>query len=286
MTKTTIMTRDSIAARQVEWATRKRIALDGAYTVNLGDNIFGGELHPMTGREYEREEGHEMAGDKAHMRALHSSSALAVNVFDYWRRRNRVQDIASCCGAGSDVFRMEFEKTYPIDSVGWTPPHLDVEFDGRSPLAIESKFTETYRRKTKRANADTHLDRYLAQHDLWSGIPRVQTLAKTVVQRSGTTTEFQYLDVPQLIKHILGLNCSYHGRCSLLYLWYRVDSPEADRHEQELERFSSMIGSNIRFRAMTHQDLFDRIKRLPDADPVYVQYMEQRYFPSGTLVEP
>ena len=220
------------------------------------------------------------------MEALHASSALVVNVFDYWRRRNRIQDIAGCCGAGGDVFRVEFEKTYPIDSIGGTPPHLDIEFDGRSPLAIESKFTETYRRKTRRPNADTHLDRYLAHHDIWGGIPRVQVLAKSIVQQSGTKTEFQYLDVPQLIKHILGLNCSYHGRCSLLYLWYRVDSLEAERHEQELERFCSMIGSNIRFRAMTHQDLFDRIKRLPDVDSVYLHYLEQRYFPSGQLQEP
>ena len=221
-----------------------------------------------------------------HMEALHSSSALVVNVFDYWRRRNRIQDIAGCCGAGSDVFGMEFEKTHPIGSVDRTSPHLDVEFDGRSPQAIESKFTETYRRKTRRPNADTHLDQYLAQRDIWGGIPRVQVLAKSIVQQSETKTEFQYLDVPQLIKHILGLNSSYHGRCALLYLWYQVDSLEAERHEQELERFCSMIGSNIRFRAMTHQDLFERIKRVPDVDSAYLQYLERRYFPSGELIGP
>ena len=286
MTKITVLTRDIIAARQVEWATQNGIALDGSYTRSVEDNIFGGELHPRTRTEYERAEGHELEGERAHMEALHSSSALVVNVFDYWRRRNRIQDIAGCCGAGSDVLGMEFEKTHPIDSVDRTSPHLDVEFDGRSPLAIESKFTETYRRKTRRPNADTHLDEYLARPRHMGRHSQGSSPCQEHRPTVGTKTEFQYLDVPQLIKHILGLNSSYHGRCALLYLWYQVDSPEAERHEQELERFCSMIGSNIRFRAMTHQDLFDKIKRVPDVDSAYLQYLERRYFPSGELIAP
>jgi len=29
---------------------------------------------------------------------------------------------------------------------------------------------------------------------------------------------------------------------------------------------------------MTYQELFDRIKRIPNAEPPYLKYLEQRYF--------
>ena len=118
---------DYIVDCQLEWARHENIPLDGHYTLRVEDNIFGDELHPETRKEYERGKGHELEGKRAHMKALHSSSALVVNVFDYWRRRNRIQDIARCCGAEGIVTGMEFERTHPIKGVGRTPPHLDVE---------------------------------------------------------------------------------------------------------------------------------------------------------------
>ncbi len=84
------------------------------------------------------------------MKALHLSSALVVNVFDYWRRQDSIQDIARCCGVEDIAGGMEFEKTHPIKGMDGTLPHLDMEFIGLTTLAIESKFTETYQRKTRR----------------------------------------------------------------------------------------------------------------------------------------
>ena len=272
-------TADRIAAHQLEWATRNGIALVGTYTKRVEDNVFGNDLHPATKSEYERGKGHELKGVRAHMKALHSSSALVVNVFDYWRRQNRIQDVGGCCGAEGVIDGMEFEKTHPIRGLERrTPPHLDVEFGGSIPLAIESKFTETYHRKTRRGNNATHLDVYLEHRDIWNNMPKVKTLAERVVQQSGGRTEWEYLDVPQLIKHALGLNCAYQGQFSLLYLWYSIDSMEARRHKQELDRFCDGIGGEIAFRTMTYQELFNRIKRVPDVDPSYLQYLEQRYF--------
>lgn len=273
-----ILTTNYIASCQLKWATQEKIPLEGYYTKRVEDNIFDNELHPETKKEYERGKGHELEGKRAHMKALHSSSALVVNVFDYWRRQDRIQDIAKCCGAEGIINRMEFEKTHPIEDVNRTPPHLDVEFTGPIPLAIESKFTETYHRKTRRGNKDTHLDVYLEHRDIWNDIPKVKALAESIVQRSGARTDFQYLDVPQLIKHILGLSCSYRGQFSLLYVWYKISSIEAKQHEQELARFSISIKDEISFQTITHQDLFNKIRHLPDVDPVYLKYLERRYF--------
>lgn len=271
---------DYIVDCQLRWATRVNMPVD-AYTRTVKANVFGGELHPDTIKEYARGKGRELEGKRAHMKALYSSSALVVNVFDYWRRQNRIQDIARCCGVEGIVTGMEFEKTLPIKGVKGTPPHLDVEFAGPVRLAIESKFTETYRRTTRRPLEKTRLDIYLRHEAIWDGLPNLKDLARDIVLQSEAKSEFQYLDVPQLIKHILGLKCSYCLGFSLLYLWYKVDSIEATQHEQELTDFSSRIGGEISFRTTTYQELFDQIKRIPDVDSTYIEYLEQRYFTAG-----
>jgi len=271
-------TLDRILDYQLEWSRYDGIFLEGHYTTKVEDNVFGGAPHPETRKEYEKGKAHELEGKRAHMKALHSSSALVVNAFDYWRRRNRIQDIANCCGTRCVVGGMEFEKTHPIKGVGRTPPHLDVEFAGPTPLAIESKFTETYRRTTRRQLEKTKLDIYLEHEDIWGDMAKLRALARDIVQQSGATTEFEYLDVPQLIKHILGLKCSYGRAFSLLYLWYRVDSEEAAQHEQELANLRDRIDDGINFRTMTYQGLFGKIKRIPNVDPAYLEYLQQRYF--------
>lgn len=268
---------NKIAYWQLKWATQANIPLEG-YTKRVEYNVFNNELHTDTKREYEMGKGHELRGGKAHMKALYSSSALVVNVFDYWRRQNRVQDIASCCGAEGNINNIEFEKKHPIKGMDRTPPHLDVQFSGAIPLAVESKFTETYHRKTRRDNKDTHLDVYLQHSDIWEGIPRTKTLAESISRQSRARTDFEYLDVPQLIKHILGLTCSYSSRFSLLYLWYKVNSYEAKQHEKELAIFSTSIKDEISFKTMTYQGLFNRIRHLPAVDSDYLKYLELRYF--------
>ncbi len=260
---------------QLAWAKQQGIAAEGGYTTRVEDNVFGGQLHPDTRSEYERGKGKELEG---HMKALHSSSALVVSVFDYWRHTNRIQDIARCCGATGSVVGMEFEKTHPIRGVTRTPPHLDVEFGGMSPLAVESKYTETYRRKTRRPIANTHLDKYLDCGDIWTGLPKLRAVAEGIVEESGGMTQWEYLDAPQLIKHVLGLNCRYQDEFSLLYLWYRIDSPEATRHERELGDFHATLSGEVRFRTMTYQELFDCIRGVPGVDSGYLSYLEERYF--------
>jgi hypothetical protein len=268
---------DRIVGCQLRWAAHAGIPVE-AYTRTLRGNIFGGQLCQETREEYIRGKGHELEGKRAHMKALYSSSALVVNVFDYWRRENRIQDIARCCGAEGTVTGMSFEKTHPIKGIDGTPPHLDVEFAAAVPLAIESKFTETYRRTTRRPLRKTNLDIYLGHDEIWDSMARLKDLARDIVQQSTGKTEFEYLDVPQLIKHVLGLSCSYGGQFFLLCTWYKINSNEAKQHEQELARFSGKINDEISFQTLTYQDLFNRIRQLPDVDSAYLEYLERRYF--------
>jgi hypothetical protein len=71
-----------IAESQYVWARRHGITVDEAgYVGVLNDNLF----LPLTSdaiREYQAGAGGELDGN---MMAVHSSSALVANVFDYWR---------------------------------------------------------------------------------------------------------------------------------------------------------------------------------------------------------
>jgi hypothetical protein len=74
------------------WARRKNIALQGSagnrgernYTPTIEDNVFGGELLPETEAAFEAGAGGELRHDIPSMQALHSSAALAVNLFQHW----------------------------------------------------------------------------------------------------------------------------------------------------------------------------------------------------------
>jgi hypothetical protein len=68
-------------------------------------------------------------------------------------------------------------------------------------------------------------------------------------------------------------------RIRLIYLWYDVDSPEARRHQQEVEEFSAVLANDgVQFQAMTWQQL---IRRFVDGErelhPSYTGYLERRY---------
>jgi hypothetical protein len=79
-----------IDRRQRFWALRHGIPFDNqGYVVELNDNLFM-PLSPGAIQEYQRGGGGEL---KKKIRALHSSAALVVNTFDYWRRIGKLNPI-------------------------------------------------------------------------------------------------------------------------------------------------------------------------------------------------
>lgn len=87
------------------------------------------------------------------MQALHSSSALDVNIFQYWQKLNHVPLIAAACGLcrrGNKVSeKIVFENKYPIDNRFPVPPNIDVVIYNLNSFkykrfAIECKYSEVY----------------------------------------------------------------------------------------------------------------------------------------------
>jgi len=262
-----------ISNQQRAWANKRGIELnEKGYTPRLNDNLFC-PLSPKSELEFRSGRGDELS--KGKMNALHSSSALVVNVFEYWRDRD-VDFIAQACGASKGATSLHFERTYPT-GLGSIPPHLDVEFYNPlfRPLAVEAKFTESYRRKTKR-----HIKEKYLNSSLWKGLSGCESLVRRIREEEKGTTSFSFLDAPQLLKHILGLTTKFGKRgFELLYLWYDCrPSLEAERHRREIGEFERYISSEVSFQQMAYQELFKSIRDNSEADPQYIGYLADRYF--------
>ena len=121
---------EQIISKQIEWAINKGLKLVGSagdrgrkvYTTKLIDNLFM-PLNEKSRQEIEGGDGGELkskADSPAKMQALHSSSAIGINLFDYWREASDLSLLFSACGllrAGKKlVGEIQFEQKFPIDS--------------------------------------------------------------------------------------------------------------------------------------------------------------------------
>lgn len=281
-----------IIAKQVQWARNNGLDLIGskgdrgrlAYTTKLEDNLFE-SLEPNTQISFERGDGGEIYGNPAKMQALHSSSALSVNVFQYWQRIQQVSVIASACGfcrkenPVSD--KIVFEDKYTIDDdLRRFPkaPNIDVVFYNfdRSTFkifAIECKFSEAYSSRKHNGLKQAYFD--LAQ--AWLDIPNLCDLARKICPNDGN---FNYLHAAQLIKHILGLKRKFgKNGFRLLYLWYDVLGNAGSVHRDEIEAFSTVAKTDgIYFHAMSFQELILLLsKEYRQEHARYIKYFSERY---------
>jgi hypothetical protein len=264
-----------IISQQREWALQRNIPFDDkGYVTDLEANLFL-PLCKDTESDFSKGRGDELgiAGGHGKMKALHSSSALAVNFFEYWRQNSQFHFIAQACGFKGNATGMRFEATHdtPISST----PHLDLEFtsNDNQVLAVESKFTETYRYHTRRKIKDMYL-----KPGVWKGLPGCERLAQQILQDQKAKTSFTFLDAPQLLKHILALANECGDNFELLYLWYYIPSLEAEEHKKEIADFKNRIDDRVRFRDMTYQELFNVIEKNISFNPDYRIYIKERYF--------
>lgn len=264
-----------VKRQQAEWAARRGTTMDPAhalYTAKLADNLFV-PLSAKTRQNFEQGSGDELA---LKMRALHSSSALAVNVFEHWRQRAEFSALTRALGLAQPIVGLRFEEQFKNGLPG-IPPNLDVVLDlaDGSIVAIESKFLEPYS-----AHAHGFKEKYFENPDeLWagSGFANCQALAGRL--QSGETA-FRWLNAEQLLKHIVGLAKSAKKPWSLWYLWYAVPGEATEHHAAEVAELAQIMAADgIGFRSMTYQELFAGLKSEAEVgDAEYVRYLAERYF--------
>ena len=272
-----------LKASQRAWAIRSGRATDNdGYCGCADDNIFQG-LSEGARKDFESGDGTELGkrGERGKIQALHSSSALACNWFDYWRGRDTTP-LARAFGARDAFCGVALEQKFST-RVGGIGPNLDVVLksaDG-TLFAIESKFGEPYSRsKTK-----TYLKpKYFSDgRSLWTeaGLPACQGVADDL--RAGRHG-YRVLDVAQLLKHMLALALSGY-RWALCCLWFEIPGAVADQHRKELKEFTLQIGPEAaHFSAVTYQELFDRMTHVVGEEHAeYMAYLRDRYL-SGVIV--
>jgi len=266
--------------RQRSWAQRIGAVSDSrGYLSSVEANLFQ-PLSERTRRAFSNGCGSELIDTfhrPAKMKALHSSAALAVNVFDYWAERDSSQVVVSL-GLGMAPASLAFEAQFPTGLEG-NPPNLDLalRFASEMVVGMESKFSEWL---TPRSPRKEHFKaKYFPEgQSLWanSGLRAAQELAAAL---HNGEERFRYLDAVQLLKHMLGLANTHRGKSALYYLFYEWPSEESSIHRAELKRFQGLIARDMPFHWGTYQQVFQRLAQLVEREHgQYIRYLRQRYF--------
>lgn len=281
-----------ILTKQTSWADRNNVRLVGseitkgrlAYTESLDKNLFE-PLLPETRTEIEKGDGGELKGDSTHsakMCAVHSSSAIGVNVLQYWKNKN-IPDLAYALGLcrkdNKSAQEIHFEKKFKISDKFQFDPNIDSVIlndkkDKIKAFGIECKFSEAYSYRSHSGLKERYLTEITEQ---WKDIPNLFDFAKTISPEDKT---FNHLHPAQLIKHILGLKKEY-GKTGfrLLYLWYDVLGEDGCKHRAEIEEFARIAKlDNIKFHSISYQELIMKLKKdFYIGNENYVNYMTDRY---------
>ena len=167
--------------------------------------------------------------------------------------------------------------------LGGTPPHLDISISRSNDEvgAVEGKFTEHLGRAT-RGKSEFSESYFPRGSELWAerGLPACQELAQELrsEERRGGRQRFEHLDPRQLLKHALGLATQRRGRFCLIYLYYDWTGERPEAHRREVDIFGERVGDETRFRAITYQSVFGRLRDSGRADEGYMEYLADRYF--------
>ena len=221
---------DYVLYKQIQWAHRNNLTLIGSegsrgrqtYTQKLDDNLFEPLLKDVQ-NDFLHGDGGELTRDPCRMQAVHSSSALSVNIYQYWKKINQIPAVASACGLCNRNTKtsqdINFEVKFPINNKFRYSPNIDVVIRN-SPksrfkvFAIECKFSEAYS-SWKHSGIKP---KYIQLKEIWRDIPNLYKFAKNI---SPNDDKFNHLHPAQLIKHILGLKEKFgKNKFRLLYLWY------------------------------------------------------------------
>jgi hypothetical protein len=263
---------------QRNWAESYGLKPDArGYLTDVASNLLR-PIDSKTRSAFENGSGSELRDTPtrpAKMKALHSSSALAVNVFDSWVSRDK-SALQTALQLDRDILSVSFEAQFPTGLTG-NPPNLDVtlELADGFVIGIESKFSEWL--TPKPVSKEPFKSKYFPQGiRLWEekGLPVSQELAE---QMNSGATRFRYLDAAQLLKHALGMATQLGDKFSLYYMYLELPGKESNIHIEEVSQFASCLGAELGFKPITYQQLLSSLQHGQGADLDYLNYLRKRY---------
>ena len=277
-----IETKGDVLKHQVKWAKENGIEINNkGYVKKMEDNFFE-DLSDDTIRDLKGGDGSEYPTSKDSITkifATHSSSALVINFFEFWRLRHK-DEMAAALKLQSGIKTFSFEQKLSMGMKG-RKPNIDMFMiltNGQA-VAVESKYTEWMSKKSGKKHFS---DSYFSGKTRWTdvGLPNCQKLAESIYQGD---VSFKYLDAPQLLKHALGLAHMHSNRSQLIYIYYDLVNAElGKKHEKEVIMFKEALDGELSFQSNTYQEF---ILDLP-AEPFifgqryieYRRYLMERYF--------
>ena len=214
-------------------------------------------------------DGNELAGK---FRAVHSSSALAVNAFAPFRSRCSELTFP---GSGS-ITGLEFERKCP-HGVSSPPPNLDVLLTGPAGVVgIESKLTEPLSRH-RAVFSPKYRERIQDERREGAWFQEMSALEED-------PKRYAWLDAAQLVKHAFGLAHTFpDGAVTLLYLYWEPRNAERFpllvEHRGEIDAFSGRVaGSRPSFGTMTYPELWRTWSEAPPSWlTVHLDALRARY---------
>ena len=273
----------SLRGRQDDWL-RQRLGVNATFAPNgylthVDHNLYlplgqlaRAEIGHGSGKEFGTE---ERPGKLA---APWSSSALAVNVFEYWRDRDRAP-LVSALGC-DDIVNLNLEQRLGTGFSNRAPANLDVVLTTRThDIGIESKFCEPYGAASHGDFRPSYLRR--GPDKRWLNLSRLRDLAHAIAER---TVTFSRLDAPQLIKHALALQRRSNATkrpFQLMLLWYCPPGDHAatrQLHDEISILAGAMRADSVVFRAETYQAFFQKLRQSAAGHADYIDYLAARYF--------
>lgn len=307
--------KDYIELKQKEWAKRNiTLGNDKRYAKTYTENLFK-SLDKEIEEQFKNADGGELNGEECKMAALYSSSALGVNVFQYFYKlleqgnKEEANKILYALGVSRDkdieIKSISFEQKLHIGNI--STPNIDIIITttNNKVFAIESKFREPY----YYTPSNYIQKKYYDNNDIWNKLEKTKEyideldegfieIEKDIIERETSIEEkeigvkkifpsFKRLNAAQLIKHLLGLfndNKSikeYKNNIRLIYLYYDVPGNMGEEHRKEIKEFSDFIKKdNIKFTAISYQELIFNLNNLLDKNEEhekYLDYINSRY---------
>ena len=266
-------------ADQRRWAAEHSCAHDPRGYVGVLDlNLFQ-PMSPETKADFNRGSGGELRARTGtrlpKMHALHSSSVLACNIFDYWRGKD-LGPLGEALGSGIRFEYLTFEAQFPTGLPG-QPPNLDVALwlPSREVWGIESKFTEPF---GAAKFGPAFKDKYFPEgQPVWSDRDLIKCGVLAIALQKREVT-FRHLDAAQLLKHALGLQMNHPRSFTLVYLYADQEAPEAKQHRREIAEFGAVIDGDFPFVPLSYHTFLKRLRNLSGAeDQPYFEYITKRY---------
>lgn len=256
-----------LTGRQTEFAISRGAELDSQrWVTDLSTNLFA-RLNPETERDLRAVGEISSDGVANRMRAPHSSTALAINTFDFWRDRD-LTPLEDAIGIDLGPV-LGFEQRHFFGQPKASQPDLCFLGSGTEHVSVEVKLREPYGPVSNEFRPS-----YFRNHiRLWDECPRLREHAERIESGKAVYTS---LGAAQLIKHGLGLRRACPSGRTLVYYWYSDGSELADLHREELDGFTSAVSDDLDIRAITVSELLNGLT--PDESTLeWHSYLTERY---------